>query len=62
MPFVIVKLEKNEMIGTIELEHINHISKRATLVIMLEENKNRGNGYETETVNILFDCGFNYLN
>ena len=34
MLFVILKLENDEMIGTVGLEHINQINKSATLDIM----------------------------
>ena len=62
MPFVIVKLENDEMIGTAGLEHINQINKSATLGIMIGEKENRGNGYGEEAINLLLDYGFNYLN
>ena len=62
VPFVVIKLENDEMIGTVGLEHINQINKSATLGIMIGEKENRGKGYGEEAINLLLDYGFNYLN
>ena len=62
MPFVIVKLENDEMIGTIGFDKIDYTNKVATLGIMIGEKENREKGYGTEAINLLLDYGFNYLN
>ena len=60
--FVIVTLEKNQMIGTVSLEDINSINRSATLGIFIGDKNFRGNGYGTEAIRLLLDYGFNYMN
>lgn len=60
--FVIVTLEKNQMIGTVSLEDINYINRTATLGIFIGDKNFRGNGYGTEAIRLLLDYGFNYMN
>ena len=60
--FVIVTLEKNQMIGTVSLEDINSINRTATLGIFIGEKSFRSNGYGTEAIRLLLDYGFNYMN
>lgn len=60
--FVIVKLENDEMIGTIGFDNIDYINRVATLGIMIGEKENREKGYGTEAINLILDYGFNYLN
>lgn len=60
--FVIVKLDNDEMIGTISLEQLNYISRRATLGIFIGEKEERNKGYGAEAINLILDFGFNYLN
>ena len=60
--FVIVTLEKNQMIGTVSLEDINSINRTATLGIFIGDKNFRGNGYGTEAIRLLLDYGFNYMN
>ncbi len=62
MPFVIVKIENDEMIGTVGFDRIDYINKVGILGIMIGEKENRENGYGTEAINLLLDYGFNYLN
>ena len=46
MLFVILKLENDEMIGTVGFEHINQINKSATLDIMrFREEKSKKKKY-----------------
>lgn len=60
--FVIVTLEKDEMIGSISIEKIDHIHQIGTLGIFIGEEKYRNNGYGTEAIRLILDYGFNYLN
>ena len=60
--FAIVKQENDRLIGSAGLEKIDYINRVATLGIMIGEQENREKGYGTETINLLLDYGFNYLN
>ena len=60
--FSIIKSENDELIGNIGLMKIDNIRRTATLGIMIGEDKNRNKGYGTESIKILLDYGFNYLN
>lgn len=60
--FVIVTLDKDEMIGTVSLERINYINRHAILGIFIGEEAYRNGGYGTEAINLILDYGFNYLN
>lgn len=60
--FVIVTLDKDEMIGTVGLERINYINRHATLGVFIGEEAYRNGGYGTEAINMILDYGFNYLN
>lgn len=60
--FVIVTLDKDEMIGTVGLERINYINRYATLGVFIGEEAYRNGGYGTEAINMILDYGFNYLN
>ena len=62
MPFVIVKLDNDEMVETVGVDKIDSINRAATLGIMTGEKENREKGYGTENINLLLDYGFNYLN
>lgn len=60
--FGIVELETDELIGTISLEDISYINRRATLGIFIGEKESRNKGYGTEAIKLILDYGFNYLN
>ena len=60
--FAIVKQENDELIGTAGFDKLDYINRVATLGIMIGEQENRDKGYGTETINLLLDFGFNYLN
>lgn len=60
--FSIIKNEEDKLIGTVGLNNINYIDRRATLGIMIGENNERSKGYGTESINLLLDFAFNYLN
>lgn len=60
--FDIVNLNDDKLIGTVGLEDLNWIEKSATLGIFIGDKDFRSNGYGTETINLLLDYGFNYLN
>ena len=58
----IVTLDKDKLIGTVRLEHIDHVNMTATLGIFKNKKKEREKGYGTEAINLILDYGFNYLN
>ena len=58
----IVTLDKDKLIGTVGLEHIDHVNMTATLGIFIGDEKEREKGYGTEAINLILDYGFNYLN
>ena len=60
--FVIVTLDKNEMIGAISLEKINNINRTATLGIFIGNQEYLSKGYGTEAIKLILDYGFNYMN
>lgn len=59
--FSIVTLE-DKMIGTVSLENINYTNRTATLGIFIGDKNYRNNGYGTETIKLILEYGFNYLN
>jgi RimJ/RimL family protein N-acetyltransferase len=60
--FVIVRLEDDEMIGTVCLERISHIDRTGTLGIFIGDSDSRDKGYGTEAIRMLLEYGFKYLN
>ena len=60
--FAIIDLEKDEMIGSISLERINHIHRVGTLGIFIGNKQFWNKGYGTEAIRLILDYGFNYLN
>lgn len=58
----IVTLDKDKLIGTVGLEHIDHVNMTATLGIFIGDQKEREKGYGTEAIKLILDYGFNYLN
>ena len=60
--FVIVTLEDDKMIGTISLNEINHLKRKATLGIFIGDKEYREKGYGAEAIRLILDYGFNYLN
>ena len=60
--FVIVTLEKDEMIGTISLENMNYTNRSAELGIFIGDETYRGKGIGKEAIHLILDYGFNYLN
>ena len=60
--FAIVKQENDELIGTAGFDKLDYINRVSTIGIMIGEQENREKGYGTETINLLLDFGFNYLN
>lgn len=60
--FVIVTLEDDKMIGTIELKQIDNINRNATLGIFIGDKDYRDKGYGTEAIKIILEYGFKYLN
>lgn len=60
--FAIVRSEDDTLIGNCGFDSIDHIKRTATLGIFIGEEENRSLGYGTESLNLLLDYGFNYLN
>ena len=60
--FDIVELNTNELIGTVSLEHFNWIERSAELGIFIGDKNFRDNGYGSESINLLLEYGFKYLN
>ena len=60
--FGIVELKTDELIGTISLEDISYINRRATLGVFIGKKESRNKGYGTEAIKLILDYGFNYLN
>ena len=60
--FFIVRLEDNELIGTIGLHNIDHINRRATFGIFIGDKSGRNKGLGTEATRLILEYGFKYLN
>lgn len=60
--FNIVDLKTDKLIGTAGLEHINWTNRSATLGIFIGDEEFRDKGYGPETINLLLEFGFKYLN
>lgn len=60
--FNIIELNSNKLIGTIGLEHFNWIERSAMLGIFIGDSEFRSNGYGSESIKILLEYGFKYLN
>ena len=60
--FGIIELKTDKLLGSIGLENIDYISRKATLGIFIGEKETRNKGYGTEAIQLILDYGFNYLN
>lgn len=60
--FAIVKLENDELLGNCGIHDINYRDRTAIAGIFIGEENERNNGYGTETLQLLLDYGFHYLN
>ena len=60
--FAIVDLENDELIGNCGIMNINQINRSAEVGIFIGDENKRSNGYGTESLRLLLDYGFNYLN
>lgn len=60
--FAIVKLENDKLIGNCGIKNINYKDRIAEVGIFIGDESNRNNGYGAETLKLLLDYGFNYLN
>ena len=60
--FAIVKLENDELIGNCEIHDIDWKNRRGAVGLFIGEEENRSKGYGTESLRVLLDFGFNYLN
>lgn len=58
----IIKLENDKLIGNCGLNNINEINRTAILGIFIGEKKEQNKGLGAETIKLLLDYGFNYLN
>ncbi len=60
--FAIIKLENDELIGNCGIDSISFKDRIGTVGIFIGEEENRSKGYGSETLRLLLDFGFNYLN
>ncbi len=60
--FGIVDLRNDNLIGSCGLHKINQVNKTAALGIFIGKREERSKGYGGETIKLLLDYGFNYLN
>ena len=60
--FDIVELNSNKLIGTVSLEHINSVERSAVLGIFIGDEDYRNEGYGTESIKLILEYGFKYLN
>ena len=60
--FGIIDLKNDNLLGNCGLHKINPINRTAVLGIFIGEKEERNKGYGTETIKLLLDYGFNYLN
>ncbi len=60
--FSIVNLENDELIGSCGILNINQKDRCAEVGIFIGNENDRSKGYGAETLRLLLDYGFNYLN
>lgn len=60
--FAIVNIEDDKLIGNCSIMNINYQNRIGTVGIFIGDESNRNNGYGAETLKLLLDYGFNYLN
>ena len=60
--FAIVNLENDELIGNCGFNKIDQQNRTGTVGIFIGSENDRSKGYGEETLNLLLDYGFNYLN
>ena len=60
--FDIVELNTDKLIGTISLENINWIERSAVFGIFIGDEEYRGDRYGQESINLILEYGFKYLN
>ena len=58
----IVKLQDDKLIGNCGLKDINIVGRTATLGIFIGDKEERNKGYGLDTIKLLLDYAFNYLN
>lgn len=60
--FNIVDLSNDNLIGTVSLSEIDWVCRTAVLGIFIGDENYRSEGYGTETIKILLEYAFKYLN
>ncbi len=60
--FAIVRLDNDELIGNCGIFSIREIGRNATVGLFIGDEENRGGGYGRDTMALLLDFAFNYLN
>ncbi|MBE5821806.1 MAG: GNAT family N-acetyltransferase [Clostridiales bacterium] len=60
--FSIVKLDTDELLGYCKFFDINNINRTCVIGILIGEEKDRNKGYGKETIGLMLDYAFNYLN
>lgn len=60
--FDIITTDNDKLIGTISLQSIKWINRSAVLGIFIGDDDYRDKGYGTESINLILEYGFRYLN
>lgn len=60
--FAIIENETNKIVGNCGIEKIDYINRTGILGIFIGVEEARNKGYGKESVKLLLDFGFNYLN
>jgi RimJ/RimL family protein N-acetyltransferase len=60
--FAIVTLENDKLIGSCGIKGIDHVRQCAEVGIFIGDEENRNKGFGTESLKLLIDYGFDYLN
>ena len=60
--FAIVTQENDELIGNCGYNELDLVNRKATIGIFIGEEENRNKGYGTESLKLLIEYGFEYLN
>lgn len=60
--YAIVLAASDEIIGVCGFNNLNFLRQIGEISIFIGDNKNRGKGYGTESLNLLLQYGFEYLN
>ncbi len=60
--YAIVRLSDDKVIGSCGLKEVNHLHQKCEVGLFIGEEEDRGKGYGYETLSLLCDYAFNFLN